>query len=112
MAVTYYKAGTDEEKYELCNLIFSELIILDRKLISYKAKPAFEKLLSRYNIKQKNHFNSDSLSFVCNGGGSHAYIEPLSTWVDEIVDEVLTEIKGYFEKIDTEAFEQMCKHFA
>jgi len=46
------------------------------------------------------------------GGGSHARIEPLTTWVDEIVDDVLLEIKGYFEKIDTEAFEQMCKHFA
>jgi len=36
----------------------------------------------------------------------------LTTWVDEIVDDVLVEIKGYFENIDTEAFEQMCRVFA
>ncbi|MBT4937358.1 recombinase family protein [Candidatus Peregrinibacteria bacterium] len=68
MASEYYKSGTDKERYELCSLMFSELIIFDGKLISYDAKPAFEKLLSRYNIIKKEPLNSDSSIGVHFGG--------------------------------------------
>lgn len=46
-AAAIYKTCTDMEKRKLAHLIFSELILVDGKLASYKAKPEFEILLNR-----------------------------------------------------------------
>jgi site-specific DNA recombinase len=42
-----YKNALVQEKREIAHMIFSELVIVDGKLASYKAKPEFEMLLNR-----------------------------------------------------------------
>ncbi|MBU0766629.1 hypothetical protein KKF55_02505 [Patescibacteria group bacterium] len=50
-AAAIYKTCTDMEKRKLAHLIFSELILVDGELASYKAKPAFEILLNRPSVQ-------------------------------------------------------------
>ena len=49
-AYLYYKHALDTEKQELAANVFSELVIYNKKLRSYKAKEGFEALLNRPNM--------------------------------------------------------------
>ncbi|MBD3156219.1 hypothetical protein GF369_00145 [Candidatus Peregrinibacteria bacterium] len=100
---------TDNPKYAL---YISELLYSLSPIPYYEdLRQSFRETIHEEYKKFHTRYGIDAeIDFL--GGGSHARIEPLTTWVDEIVDDVLLEIKGYFEKIDTEAFEQMCKVFA
>jgi hypothetical protein len=40
--------------------------------------------------------------FLLNGGGSHACLELLTTWVDEIICQVLKELKNYLSTLQRE----------
>ena len=63
-AYLYYKHALDSEKQELASNVFSELVIYNRKLRSYKAKEGFEALLNRPNMLVGN---------VGGGGGTRTH---------------------------------------
>jgi len=50
MANVYYKNALDNEKHVIATQVFSELIIVDRKLASIKAKEGFAALFARHSV--------------------------------------------------------------
>ena len=54
MASDLYKKWNNKEKKELCNLIFSELIVCDWCVAWYKAEKGFSDLLLRNDKKSSN----------------------------------------------------------
>ena len=46
-----YKLATSQEKRRLAHLVFSELVLVDGKVSSYKAKEEFAPLLERHSVQ-------------------------------------------------------------
>ena len=46
-----YKYATGQEKREIAHILFSELVLVDGKLASYKVKEEFAPLLERHDVQ-------------------------------------------------------------
>lgn len=98
LASQLYKMGTDSEKRQLFQMVFSELAICNKKITRIEAKPAFKLFLDRFD-KLENIAHCSTFSKIVQSGDIQFPFSELSHWYS-VISDVLEEYRKTLQQLN------------